>query len=80
MHLSLSALVKEKLRQYFALLNGQRPVADFYTYILQEVERPLIELALEMTQGNKQQAAHLLGINRNTLRKKIKELKIQDAP
>ncbi|MED5565340.1 MAG: helix-turn-helix domain-containing protein, partial [Pseudomonadota bacterium] len=44
--------------------------------VLREVERPLIELSLEATRGNQLRAADLLGINRNTLRKKIRELGI----
>ena len=74
--LGLSSLIKDKLSQYFNLLDGQKPGTDFYMHVLREVERPLIELALEATKGNKVQAAAWLGINRNTLHKKIKELKI----
>jgi two-component system nitrogen regulation response regulator GlnG len=79
MEVGLSSLIKDKLRLYFLMLDGQPPASDFYTHIIREVEQPLIELALEVTGGHKLQAAELLGINRNTLRKKMKELNILDA-
>ena len=49
---------------------------DLYPTLMRTVERPLIELALKETKGNQLQASQLLGMNRNTLRKKISELKI----
>ena len=49
---------------------------DLYPTFIRAVERPLIELALQETNGNQMQAARLLGVNRNTLRKKIKEFNI----
>lgn len=75
--LGLASLVKDKLRQYFDLLDGQKPVSSLYQSIMREIERPLIELALEETQGNKLQAAILLGINRNTLSKKMQQLNME---
>jgi two-component system nitrogen regulation response regulator GlnG len=50
---------------------------DIYSMVIQRVEKPLISLVLKKTEGNQVRAAHLLGINRNTLRKKIKELGIK---
>ncbi|MBI3995233.1 MAG: hypothetical protein HY349_04580 [Nitrospirae bacterium] len=50
---------------------------NLYSILLREIERPLITITLNETNGNQVQAAHLLGMNRNTLRKKIKELKIR---
>jgi two-component system nitrogen regulation response regulator GlnG len=50
---------------------------DIYSMVLQRVEKPLITLVLKKTDGNQVRAANLLGINRNTLRKKIKELGIR---
>ena len=49
---------------------------SLYKYVLEEVERPLIERALERTYGNQLKAARILGINRNTIRTKIKKLGI----
>jgi two-component system nitrogen regulation response regulator GlnG len=50
-----------------------------YKYILETVERPLIEQTLEQTEGNQLEAARILGINRNTIRSKIKKLGINVA-
>ena len=75
-NMSLSTVVREKLQQFINNLNGQKPAADFYAHIIREIERPLIELALEANDGNRLQAASWLGINRNTLRKKMKELNL----
>jgi two-component system nitrogen regulation response regulator GlnG len=50
---------------------------DIYDRVLEQVERPLIRFTLEKTRGNQVRAADILGINRNTLRKKINDLGIQ---
>ena len=55
----------------------QLPPAGLYDRILQDVERPLLMAALAATRGNQIRAAALLGLNRNTLRKKIRDLDIQ---
>ncbi|HXP96442.1 MAG TPA: nitrogen regulation protein NR(I), partial [Telmatospirillum sp.] len=73
----LSATVERHLREYFAAHNDELPAAGVYDRVLREVERPLITLALEATRGNQIKAAQVLGLNRNTLRKKIKDLDIQ---
>ena len=52
------------------------PPKGLYGRILSEMERPLIELSLNATKGNQIKASEMLGLNRNTLRKKIKELNI----
>ncbi len=62
---------KDALDQYFATLNGDRP-GDLYDLVIGEVERPLFEAVMDYTQGNQSQAAGILGINRGTLRKKLK--------
>ncbi|NAZ36900.1 response regulator [Rubellimicrobium sp. CFH 75288] len=67
----LSGLVARHLRRYFDLHGARLPPAGLYDRILAEVEVPLIEIALDATGGNQAKAADLLGINRNTLRKKI---------
>ncbi|WP_149142256.1 response regulator [Gemmobacter caeruleus] len=73
----LSASVARHLKRYFDLHGGQLPPAGVYNRILREVEAPLIEIALDATGGNQAKCADLLGINRNTLRKKITELDIR---
>lgn len=62
---------EEALSQYFDSLNGDRP-GDLYTLVLGEVEQPLFKAVMDYTQGNQSQAAGILGINRGTLRKKLK--------
>jgi two-component system nitrogen regulation response regulator GlnG len=73
----LGATVERHLREYFAAHAEGLPAAGVYDRVLREVERPLITLALEATRGNQIKAAHVLGLNRNTLRKKIRDLDIQ---
>jgi two-component system, NtrC family, nitrogen regulation response regulator GlnG len=72
----LAAAVERHLKGYFAAHKGGVPAAGLYDRVLHEVERPLIVLTLRATRGNQIRAAHLLGLNRNTLRKKIRELDI----
>jgi len=73
---SLGAAVERHLRDYFSAHRGGLPAAGLYNRVLREVERPLIQLTLTATRGNQVRAAQLLGLNRNTLRKKIRELDI----
>ena len=73
----LSVAVERHLRRYFDLHGGMLPPPGLYQKILREVEIPLIEIALDATAGNQAKCADLLGINRNTLRKKITELDIR---
>ena len=73
----LSASIMKHLRRYFDLHGGQLPPPGLYQRILREMELPLIEIALDATGGNQAKCADLLGINRNTLRKKITELDIR---
>jgi two-component system, NtrC family, nitrogen regulation response regulator GlnG len=70
--------VEEHLRSYFAAhTGGALPPSGLYHRILPLIEKPLIETTLQATEGNQLKAAYVLGINRNTLRKKISELSIQ---
>jgi len=69
--------VERHLREYFAAHKDALPAGGLYDRVLREVERPLILLTLAATRGNQIKAAQLLGLNRNTLRKKIRELDIQ---
>ena len=73
----LSEAVERHLSQYFTAHRGALPAAGLYDRILREIERPLLSLALNATRGNQIKAAYLLGINRNTLRKKIRDLDIE---
>ena len=73
---SLGDAVERHVRDYFAAHDDGLPTAGLYDRVLREIERPLITVSLEATQGNQLRAARLLGLNRNTLRKKIRELDI----
>ena len=73
----LSASVARHLKRYFDLHGGALPPPGVYARILREMEAPLIEIALDATAGNQARCADLLGINRNTLRKKITDLDIR---
>ncbi len=74
---SLSDSVERQLRAYFSASHGSLPAPGLYARALREFEKPLITLSLEATGGNQIKAAALLGVNRNTLRKKIRELDIE---
>ena len=73
---SLGSAVEESLTRYFAAHPDSLPPPGLYNRVLTEIERPLISLCLTATRGNQIRAAELLGLNRNTLRKKIRELEI----
>lgn len=68
----LRDLTGEALRTYFRDLNGHKPSA-LYDLVLGEVEPPLFEAVLDYTGGNQSRAAEILGLNRATLRKKLKQ-------
>lgn len=73
---ALEDLVHSKLELFIDQIKGYE-VNDLYPIVLERVERPLIQLVLKKTRGNQVRAAQILGINRNTLRKKINHLKIK---
>jgi two-component system, NtrC family, nitrogen regulation response regulator GlnG len=75
----LGGAAERHLRDYFAAHKGGLPPSGLYDRVLREVEKPLILLTLGATRGNQLKAAQLLGLNRNTLRKKIRELDIDIA-
>lgn len=64
--------VQAALQDYFYNLEGQAP-SSLYKLVLQEVEAPLLEAVMNHTRGNQTRAAEMLGINRSTLRKKLKQ-------
>lgn len=74
---NLSQTVRMHLDQYFDFHEDGLPPPGLHARILREIERPLIQKVLAETNGNQVKAADLLGLNRNTLRKKIRELDIQ---
>ena len=67
----LRSHTEDALNAYFRTLNGDRP-GELYDLVLGEVEEPLFRIVMDYTQGNQSQAAGILGINRGTLRKKLK--------
>ncbi|MFC4351405.1 nitrogen regulation protein NR(I) [Fodinicurvata halophila] len=74
---SLGGVVEQVLKEYFDAHAEELPASGLYDRVLREVEKPLIELTLGATRGNQIKAAQVLGLNRNTLRKKINELEIE---
>jgi Fis family transcriptional regulator len=68
----ISACIQNALEAYFRDLEGETP-SNIYQMVLKSVERPMLEVTLRQAGGNQTLAAEMLGINRNTLRKKINE-------
>jgi Fis family transcriptional regulator len=71
----LRSQATEALQCYFETLNGHKP-AHLYDLVMREVEEPLFQVVMDHVQGNQSRAAIILGINRGTLRKKLKEFGI----
>ncbi len=67
----LRDITEQALKEYFRNLNGHAPV-ELYDFVLREVELPLFRTVMDYTRGNQSRAASILGINRGTLRKKLK--------
>ena len=74
---TLSSAVERHLAEYFAGYRDTLPPPGLYHRVLREIEGPLIGAALAATRGNQIRAAELLGVNRNTLRKKVRDLELQ---
>ena len=72
----LADAVKRSLERYFRDMDGEQPTA-IYDMVLKNIERPLIETVLGKAEGNQSADAAMLGIDRNTLRKKIQQLRIK---
>ena len=68
----ISQVIQEAVRQYFTDLEGEEP-GLVYDMVIAKVEKPLLETVLNYTEGNQTRAAKILGLNRNTLRKKLKQ-------
>ena len=69
---SLREMVKNSIEQYFENLGGHETI-NLYELVLKEVEVPLLTVVLEQTKNNQSKAAKILGLNRGTLRKKLKQ-------
>lgn len=63
--------ITHSMNQYFEDLNGQAP-NNLHNFFISEVEKPFLEVVMKQVGGNQTKAADILGINRNTLRKKLK--------
>lgn len=74
----LSSTVYQFLEEYFKDHKGDLPCSGLYQIVLQEVEKPLIEITLKAVEGNQKKASEILGINRNTLRKKMQDLGLKN--
>jgi Fis family transcriptional regulator len=75
--ITLKQVVKDTLRNYFSNIGGEQPI-DFYSILLEEIERPLLEVLINHTHYNQVKMAHILGISRGTLRKKLKQYGMLD--
>lgn len=73
----LAQVVNDHLKTYFRAHNGHLPPPGLYKRFIHEVERPLLALALEAVGGSQVKAAEILGITRNTLRKKLQVLDVK---
>jgi DNA-binding protein Fis len=74
--MALEDIVRAKLRSFLSRVEGY-PLQGLYDEVLERVERPLFEAVMEHTGGNQLKAAKVLGVNRNTLRRKLSEHGIQ---
>jgi len=72
----ISDAVRRSLERYFKDMDGERPTA-IYDMVLKNVEKPMLEVVLGRAEGNQTRAAAMLGIDRNTLRKKMQQLRIK---
>ncbi len=73
----LADAVKRSLERYFKDMDGEKPTS-IYDMVLKKIERPMLETVLDHAEGNLTVAAEMLGINRNTLRKKMQQLRIRN--
>lgn len=72
----LRVCVERAVEAYFECLNGEASPVDLYGMVLGEVEAPLLEIVMRQVQGNQSRAADILGMNRGTLRKKLKQYQL----
>lgn len=74
-HQDIAACVRGALEKYFRDLDGEKP-AGIFGMVLSSVEKPMLEVVMKQAEGNQTLAAEMLGINRNTLRKKLSEYQL----
>lgn len=73
---TIEACVRENLEQYFRDLNGAQP-HSMHDMVVRTVEKPLLDVVMKQADGNQSKAAEWLGLNRNTLRRKLQDHKLQ---
>jgi Fis family transcriptional regulator len=71
----VAACVKSAMDKYFHDMNGEK-ITGVYDMVITEVEKPLLEIVMKHARSNQCKASEILGINRNTLRKKLKQYKL----
>ncbi len=72
----IASCIRKAIDSYLDDLDGEKP-GHLYSMVINSVEKPLIEIVIQHTKGNQTHAADLLGINRNTLRQKMKQYQIK---
>jgi len=76
-NITLRQAVKDTLKNYFTNIGSEQPI-DFYSILLEEVERPMLEVLINHTHYNQVRMAQILGLSRGTLRKKLKQYGLLD--
>jgi Fis family transcriptional regulator len=69
----LRVLIKKSLENYFLNVGNSKCIINLYQLVLSELERPMLDIIMQHTRGNQTRAASIMGINRSTLRKKLKK-------
>ena len=72
----LCKCVRRSLKRYFKDMNGEEPT-NVYQMVISEIEKPLLEIVMEQSESNQTRASRVLGINRNTLRKKLRQYQLE---
>lgn len=75
--ITLKQVVRDTLKNYFTNIGNEQPI-DFYAILLEEIERPLLEVLINHTHYNQVKMAQILGLSRGTLRKKLKQYGLLD--
>ena len=72
----LCQCVQRSLKRYFKDMNGEEP-SNLYQMVISEIEKPLLQVVMDHSESNQTRASRILGINRNTLRKKLKQYNLE---